>query len=127
LKRQIDRLGEDILESVVARDRDREPAFVDREAILVEDSHALEEVVMRAAARARRQNFLAQRPIDKIRAPRVLDLVDHALVQHQLEYPVGTACSFRPVRVANFFARLEHWIGRKRTVGKRRLVDEDSR
>ena len=59
VERQIDRLGEGILESVITRDRDRESAFVDRETILVEDSHSLEEVVMRATAYGRRDNLLA--------------------------------------------------------------------
>src|SRR5207247_6947446 len=48
-----DRRGEDILEPVIPRDRDRESTVVDRETILVEDSHPLEEVVMRATAYAR--------------------------------------------------------------------------
>ena len=53
LERQVDCLGEDILESVIARDRDREPTFVDRETILELNSHPLEEVVVRATADAR--------------------------------------------------------------------------
>ena len=55
VQRQIDRLGEHVLQRVVARDRDREAALVDREAVLVEDPHALEEVVLRAAAAPRRR------------------------------------------------------------------------
>ena len=53
VERQVDRRGEDILEPVIPRDRDRESTVVDRETILVEDSHPLEEVVMRATAYAR--------------------------------------------------------------------------
>ena len=51
-QREIDRLGEHVLKCVVTRDRDREAAGVDRKAVLVEDPHALEEVIARAAGAA---------------------------------------------------------------------------
>ena len=50
VERQIDCLGEDVLESVITRDRDRESALVDRETVLVENAHSLEEVIVRATA-----------------------------------------------------------------------------
>src|SRR5438093_11837467 len=47
VERQVDRRGEDILEPVIQRDRDRDSTVVDRETILVNVSHPLVEVVKR--------------------------------------------------------------------------------
>ena len=98
---QIDRLGEHVLQRVVARDRDREAALVDREAILVEDSHPLEEVVVRAAAAAPcatislRSDFSTQ---VAARAYSTSSIV--ALIEHQVQHANRAPRRFGPVRVA---------------------------
>jgi hypothetical protein len=75
-ERQIDRSRQYLLQRVVARDGDRESALVDWESILVEYSYPLEKVVVGAAAGAPWQDFIAQRLLDRVCRPGILDVIE---------------------------------------------------
>ena len=70
------------------------------------------------------QDGLAERAFDGACRPRVFDLADDALVEHQVQYARRPAHGFRPVRIANLFARAQQRVGRERAIRQGRLVDQ---
>ena len=73
---------------------------------------------------APRKNILAERRRDQVCRPRILDVVDLVLVQHQVEHTDRAARLLGPVRIADLFRRAELRVGRERAIGQRRPVDE---